>query len=218
MKTRFFVFAVVAAITFGMTVQAQSDNSYYLAQAWECLNSGNCDGAQRNYDVYKQMTGKLNSSLEEGIGRCKQEKSMSAKYIPQGYVDLGLPSGTLWKSSNEDGYFTHKDAVNLFGNKLPSSTQFDELKKNCTWEWYGSGYKVIGKNGNSIILPAAGSKDLKKKELVSVGKFGLYWTPETWRTDNEDAVCFQLSDSYSGGGCVRYPKKWCISVRLVYNQ
>ena len=54
------------------------------------------------------------------------------------YVDLGLPSGTKWKSANEtggyNGFYTFDEAVSTFGDKLPTKEQFEELKNNCTWE------------------------------------------------------------------------------------
>lgn len=74
----------------------------------------------------------------------------------QQYVDLGLPSGTQWKTTNESGYYTYDQAVAAFGRNLPSKSQLIELNEKCSWEWSGNGYKVIGPNGNSIFLPAAG--------------------------------------------------------------
>ena len=50
----------------------------------------------------------------------------------QEYVDLGLPSGTLWKSKNENGFFyNHSSAVLDYGDNLPSKEQFKELADNC---------------------------------------------------------------------------------------
>ncbi len=35
------------------------------------------------------------------------------KQVEEGYVDLGLPSGTLWKAENEDcGLITYDNAYN----------------------------------------------------------------------------------------------------------
>ena len=73
------------------------------------------------------------------------------------YVDLGLPSGTLWKRQNESGLYTYEQAINRFGSKLPERHHYVELKNECTWIWIDDyGYKVVGPNGNSITLPAAG--------------------------------------------------------------
>lgn len=94
--------------------------------------------------------------------------------VPQGYVDLGLPSGTLWKATNESGFYSRDAAVNQFNVQLPTQRRWAELKLNCTWTWTGSGYKVTGSNGNSIILPASGYSDCKNN-VSDVGSFGDYW-------------------------------------------
>ncbi|MBO4738044.1 MAG: hypothetical protein J5606_00625, partial [Bacteroidales bacterium] len=81
--------------------------------------------------------------------------------LMNGYVDLGLPSGTKWKSENEtnsnsgDEFFTYDEAVAKFGSNLPTKKQLEELKNSCKWDWQGNGYKVTGHNGNYIILPAS---------------------------------------------------------------
>lgn len=70
------------------------------------------------------------------------------------YVDLGLPSGTKWKSQSEYSSYTFAYALRYYDGFLPTSGQFEELIENCTWKWTGKGYKVIGRNGNSIYLLA----------------------------------------------------------------
>lgn len=92
------------------------------------------------------------------------------------YVDLGLPSGTLWKKTNEKGgYYDYDSAVSKFGDKLPSKEQWEELKGMCTWTWTGKGYKVTGDNGNSIVLPAAGYRSCNG-DVNYVGSWGSYWS------------------------------------------
>ena len=70
-----------------------------------------------------------------------------------GYVDLGLPSGTKWKKTdaNSLGYRWDK-AVDLFGDNLPNRSQWEELYNECEFESNGSGVKVTGPNGKSIFL------------------------------------------------------------------
>lgn len=93
----------------------------------------------------------------------------------QGYTDLGLPSGTKWKNFNATGFYTYEEAVNQFGNRLPTKQQWEELKAECQWQWTGSGYKVIGNNGNSITLPAAGLRGCYGS-MINVGFDGNYWS------------------------------------------
>ena len=101
------------------------------------------------------------------------------------YVDLGLPSGTKWNSVNETGghagFFTYDEAMNAFGNNLPTKEQFNELRVYCTWVWQVNGYKVTGPNGNFIVLQAAGERGCDGF-VDDIGFDGNYWssTPKDW--------------------------------------
>lgn len=99
------------------------------------------------------------------------------------YVDLGLPSGTLWKRQNESGFYTYEEAIILFGNKLPERHHFVELQNECTWIWMDDyGYKVVGPNGNSITLPAAGYRNCFG-DVYNVGTIGSYWSSTPGSSD-----------------------------------
>ena len=61
--------------------------------------------------------------------------SAMAQHAPasEGYVDLGLPSGTLWKNANEggdDALYTYDEAVSMFGDKLPTKEQLKKYTEN----------------------------------------------------------------------------------------
>ncbi len=131
--------------------------------------------------------------------------------MAQDYVDLGLPSGTLWKSKNEKGmYYTYDEAVSQFGDKLPTREQIAELKTFCTWIWNGHGYVVIGDNGNSIVLQATGFRYCGGG-VSGVGTDGGFWSSAP--IDSYDAwyFCFDSSrvDMYGLSRC------YGLSVRLV---
>ena len=64
------------------------------------------------------------------------------------YIDLGLPSGTLWATTNEDKEYTFNEAVEGFGGRIPKLWQLCELWENCKRK---NGV-FTGPNGNSIKL------------------------------------------------------------------
>ncbi len=139
-----------------------------------------------------------------------------AELIKQGdIVDLGLPSGTLWYAKNEGGdyaRYTYDEAVSKFGNKLPTKEQLEELKNQCTWTWTGSGYKVVGPNGNSIYFPAAGYRNCNGN-VYGVGSYGSYWSSLPNGSDNAYLLYF-YSDTVSMDDDSRC---YGFSVRLVQN-
>lgn len=136
--------------------------------------------------------------------------TLSILTVPDGYVDLGLSSGTFWKDKNEYGFFTYDEAVSRFGSKLPSKEKFEELMSECKWEWNGSGYKVTGPNGNSIVLPASGYRHCDGS-VDGVGSYGYYWSSTPKGSDKAWNLGF-----YSVGGDVDFNYR-CggLSVRLV---
>lgn len=132
------------------------------------------------------------------------------KFVPDGYVDLGLPSGTLWKDKNEKGFYSYNDANRKYGSELPSKQQWEELKRECEWEWLAGGYYITGPNGNSIFLPGEG-RCLGTSWGVGTGGDGYYWSGT--HDDNVFAWSMVFHDSYFH--LERYDNFYGLSVRLV---
>ena len=135
----------------------------------------------------------------------------AAELKAQGFVDLGLPSGTLWRDKNEEGgFYSYDQAMAKFGDRLPTKEQFEELKSKCQWSWTGSGYKVTGPNGNSITLPAAGFRNCSGS-VYDVGSEGRYWS------STPDGSDFAWSPPFDSDGVSAYYYRRCNghSVRLV---
>lgn len=69
--------------------------------------------------------------------------------------------------------------------RMPTKAEFDELVDNCTWVWTSqngkSGYKIIGPNGNSIFLPAAGYR--YGDSLEGAESYGHYWSSMSYAED-----------------------------------
>lgn len=134
-----------------------------------------------------------------------------------GYVDLGL--SVKWATCNvgakktwEYGsHFTFEEAQKQ--GRVPTKEECQELLDKCTWTWTQmngeNGYKVTGKNGNSIFLPAAGFRD--GTSVSGVGSDGNYWSSTA--NDSRDAW-YMYFFSYDAG-MYYYDRDRGRSVRLV---
>lgn len=112
----------------------------------------------------------------------KYEEPQNIETPTQNFVDLGLPSGTLWKDRNEEGFYNLEQALSAFGSSIPAVEQFKELKRCCRWSWTGSGYKVTGPNGKSLLLPAVGYRDCDDC-IYDEGTAGNYWSSTPFAPD-----------------------------------
>ena len=71
--------------------------------------------------------------------------------------------------------------------RMPTLEEFKELIDNCDWKWTTrngvSGYRVTGKNGNSIFLPAAGWRF--GTSLKYAGEYVYYWSSTPYGSDTQ---------------------------------
>ena len=76
--------------------------------------------------------------------------------------------------------------------------ELSELKTKCKWEWTVingvNGYKVIGKNGNYIFLPASGIR--KGNTIIDRGENIYYWsgTGPSHKDFQYGALCMYIRD------------------------
>ena len=82
--------------------------------------------------------------------------------------------------------------------RLPTKKELEELESKCKWKWTTingkKGYKVIGPNGNSIFMPAAGYRD--GSSLDYAGKYGKYWSSAPYESRDYCAYCLFFDSSY----------------------
>ena len=100
-----------------------------------------------------------------------ESKEVEEEETPEGYVDLDLPSGTLWatvpeyNSMNEHGLFSFEFATALgYTGHIPSRFQWDELLEYTEYSITTvdgvNGCKLVSKeNGNELFIPIQGFVD-----------------------------------------------------------
>ena len=110
----------------------------------------------------------------------QKETSAEASVEHQGpvFVDLGLPSGTKWKTVNEHGRLTFDEAISLYGENVPTKEQFQELITYCVWTPIEGGYTIKGPSGNSIMLPHNSYTYVNEGIHFGEGGYnsGYYWS------------------------------------------
>lgn len=127
-------------------------------------------------------------------------KSRAQYYDGHDFVDLGL--SVNWATLNIGANYIHyrgelfewnsmstnDTATVLWGKewRLPTKEEFQELIDNCQWEWdkENQGYNVIGKNGNSIYLPAGGFKS-GNNDLLNYGTAVYLWGSRNTESSEE---------------------------------
>jgi len=195
--------------SFTSSITGLSPNTTYFVRAYATNNAGTSYGEQKVFSTLDPFNG-------------------------HEYVDLGLPSGTLWATCNvgatnpEDcgdhyawgeattktiynwttyqwcngssttltkyntssnyGIVDNKTVIGLEddvayinwgGNwRIPTKTEMEELKNNCTLTWTTQngvyGRKATGSNGESIFLPAGGYRF--DGSIYLMYGYGAYWS------------------------------------------
>ena len=94
-------------------------------------------------NYYQKTTPQDNPSLQEPIIPTPESTE---------WIDLGLPSGTLWAKEDVESSISFFDAKSKYDTNVPSKLQAEELQKHCTREWDPLIKAIImkGPNGNSI--------------------------------------------------------------------
>jgi hypothetical protein len=124
------------------------------------------------------------------------------------FVDLGLPSGTLWASAYEtcDGSCLRVPFDQAKKYQLPTKTQYQELIDYCKWDVRESNnnfnhFIVIGPNGNYIKLVATG---YEIADRLNNWTSGYFWLNNEEEEDSDTIAaafwssCKQTQSIFSG--------------------
>lgn len=132
------------------------------------------------------------------------------------FIDLGLPSGTLWANNYEkrDGEILYLPYDKALNHAIPSESQWNELVENCRWvgDYSSSGLSFygitcIGPNGNSIRFGSAGfvKNDKATGKPLYGGGSAYFWLCE--EVDGNEKKSIKVS-----GGKGRVPEKEIIDI------
>ncbi len=122
------------------------------------------------------------------------EISTKSEYTEDNSVTYGKAMGDICGDPRYDAA-----RANWGGSwRLPMESEFRELVDECHWTWTTledmKGYRVVGPNGNSIFLPAAGCR--RGSSLYNAGSYGRYWSSTPYKSYSDDAYELYFS---SGG-------------------
>lgn len=104
------------------------------------------------------------------------------------FVDLGLPSGTLWMRDIFEHRYTKNEAEDLV--LLPTKAQVQELLDLCKWSLHKMksldihSFKVTGLNGNAIHFPMPWNMNTYLHKVVP--DYGAYLLQGGIYEDEED--------------------------------
>lgn len=151
MKKNIFIalFAMFALIT-----SAQSNYSNYLNKALEKLEAGDCESAQKHYDLYRELSGEVKNSVQVMIDDC--QKTRIKKYsLGESIVFNRHLYRVAWLTNNQE----HGLAVANYGSGSARQVSSTEMY------YYHSGHLITLDELEKII---------PNKNAIQIS--GLYWT------------------------------------------
>ncbi len=149
--------------------------------------------------------------------------------LPGLYVGWGDAGGNL-TSINVDDYPCSDPPEDIGGSdcdiarerwaetwRLPTRAEMQELIQKCQWRWTVingiPGAQIIGRNGGSIFLPAAG--DRYGTDYEDAYYYGRYWTSELRPDSDEQRQAFAMEFSQMGPEIVPLVRHMGLSIRPV---
>lgn len=106
MKTKMIFLSLIVACT--LAVHAQSDYESYINKAMEKLEIGDCEGAQKYYNVFKDLSNTTKASIEVLINDCKQNMIANKVYAINDKITI---DGNIYKVTHIEDKGKHGFAI-----------------------------------------------------------------------------------------------------------
>ncbi|MDE6079581.1 MAG: hypothetical protein K2G35_05920 [Duncaniella sp.] len=211
--------------SFAVATAGLAPSTTYYYAGYADLGSGIVYGAVKSFTTRSYDVDVDNDFVDLGLSVKWAKNNVGARNASDlgGYFGYGDVSGVSTSVSVSDYatgdiYKTASDVANRAWNgkvTLPTAADFEELFTLCSKEWTVedgvAGVRLTGPNGNSIFLPAAGSRTIS--EVSADGVNGLYATGSINPSDERFAVSFSFGEQ--GQSRVTTPVYQALSVRPV---
>lgn len=181
---------------------AEIVNTHYVSGAMNNMN----DCLNMAIEIANNLTkGTFTEQKEERLlqeENLKKEKEASEKKLmEEGYVDLGLPSGTWWKQNDEEGTYQYYEAIERFGEDLPTKKQCEELINFCKWSFTTQSLPKDSSEFKYKLIAIAKGPNGNKIEFImyfrSWGFYASYWT-QSKGIVNHERVYYRMYFVHTG--------------------
>ena len=210
-KVRAGVRIVAAGINDNYEIKAEGllPNTTYHYTAYLDLGNGTVYGEDRTFTTAPADFNPDTDLVDLGLSTKWAKYNVGATDEKQlgGLFGFGDMTGfqtsiNLEDYASADIYKTDRDVANkVYGSwvTMPTIDEFEELFTECKKEWvedtenHVAGYKFTGPNGNSIFLPAAGTRT--QGNVSGEGLNGYYLSGSINATDNRFAMAYNFDQN-----------------------
>ena len=179
-------------------------NTTYHYTAYLDLGNGTVYGEERSFTTPEAEFNPDEDLVDLGLSTKWAKYNVGATKATElgGLFGFGDMTGfqtsiNLEDYASADIYKTDRDVANkVYGSwvTMPTIDEFEELFTECKKEWVEedgvAGYKFTGPNGNSIFLPAAGTRT--QGTVSGEGLNGYYLSGSINATDNRFAMAYSF--------------------------
>ena len=182
-------------------------NTTYHYTAYLDLGNGTVYGEERSFTTPEAEFNPDEDLVDLGLSTKWAKYNVGATKATElgGLFGFGDMTGfqtsiNLEDYASADIYKTDRDVANkVYGSwvTMPTIDEFEELFAECKKEWVEedgvAGYKFTGPNGNSIFLPAAGTRT--QGTVSGEGLNGYYLSGSINATDNKFAMAYSFDQN-----------------------
>lgn len=182
-------------------------NTTYHYTAYLDLGNGTVYGEERSFTTPEAEFNPDEDLVDLGLSTKWAKYNVGATKATElgGLFGFGDMTGfqtslDLDNYASADIYKTDRDVANkVYGSwvTMPTIDEFEELFTECKKEWVEedgvAGYKFTGPNGNSIFLPAAGTRT--QGNVSGEGLNGYYLSGSINATDNKFAMAYSFDQN-----------------------